>query len=292
MESDNLYFGQTRNGLYHGRGTLLCTNEKYTTSSIINDNFKPPYYTFRWYTGRFQDGQFHGYGNLLLQYVASDWLITDFKFVGEFDNGKPKSNSIFRVEVTDVQQPKKPLIVYTGHLSSDYLFHGQGTVTSQRGKFVGSFQNGDIHGQGQMYYLDNLLSEGFHVHHYTIRRAPNIVHLRADEYKLTDGIEYPSDKNIVRIFICPHVIEYSCGCCRLPFLNKLYQYVQDYKQHDVQDYKQHDEKEVKHSLTVELKKMSNGMHKGFFIARGNDQVVHTCKLRHFFSQLPTYCHQS
>eukprot|EP00913_Durusdinium_trenchii_P000040 g36.t1 len=166
-EPGNAYNGQIRDGLFHGRGTLIYAgNERYEGDWVYGKREGHGRFTYQdgaifegnWqedrvpfperkrvavfasgnrYEGMWENGRIHGHGSLT--YSNKD------QYEGEWHDGKMHGRGTYKYAEGDV---------YQGEWKDDKR-HGKGVVTyvSARGsvveKFEGDWVNGKMHGQGK-----------------------------------------------------------------------------------------------------------------------------------------------
>ncbi|CAK9113383.1 Radial spoke head 10 homolog B [Durusdinium trenchii] len=174
-EPGNAYNGQIRDGLFHGRGTLIYAgNERYEGDWVYGKREGHGRFTYQdgaifegnWqedrihgqgvavfasgnrYEGMWENGRIHGHGSLT--YSNKD------QYEGEWHDGKMHGRGTYKYAEGDV---------YQGEWKDDKR-HGKGVVTyvSARGsvveKFEGDWVNGKMHGQGKYQYADGGVYEG------------------------------------------------------------------------------------------------------------------------------------
>mmetsp|Transcript_18526 Transcript_18526/g.52912 ORF Transcript_18526/g.52912 Transcript_18526/m.52912 type:complete len:445 (-) Transcript_18526:3305-4639(-) len=165
MEAGNAYHGQIKDGLFHGRGTLIYQgNEKYEGEFVFGKREGQGTFSYAdgaVFEGQWVDDRIHGHGTALfasgnryegqwengringegkLTYQNGD------EYEGDWVDGKMHGRGTYRYAEGDV---------YHGEWRDDKR-HGKGTVTyvSAKGnvveKYEGDWVNGKMHGHGKM----------------------------------------------------------------------------------------------------------------------------------------------
>lgn len=146
LPDGGVYQGETKNGLFHGHGTLKYSNGSY-------------------YEGLFKSGKFHGRGIRQFSNESryegdffegdmtgqASFSTTDYQYVGSFREGEFEGQG--KISYNNG-------VVYEGEFLNS-LYHGVGVSDSaEGGRYEGEFKENYYHGKGEIVYKDGSVYRG------------------------------------------------------------------------------------------------------------------------------------
>ena len=146
--NDNIYEGEMKNNIKHGKGTLYLTDNSKYEGSWLNDRSyglgKFSYSNGDIYEGEWINNVKHGQGT----YIYMDGS----KYEGEWKNNKKDGYGIFNLNDNSI---------YKGNFIDD-SFNGKGIINySDNTKYEGDFKEGKKHGHGVFYSLNDYYEGSF-----------------------------------------------------------------------------------------------------------------------------------